>query len=400
MAANRKQKMMVRSCRVFLNELNRGKSRVVSDFLWKCAGGKLPPGQLPYQCHDVTQYLVDLFWQRQDYSGKLADSPTVHRVVNRFGITTRLGQALAKQAKECIRSQRKKRQRKPRLRSHTVTLYYHFVSIEPFRGKGEAATCDLLCNSRSIGGFDWAVKLIGSGAPRLVIPVPSTKLINQRLADGWQMSKTIRMGIRSGKLFVDFLFEKERPVLRKSGKTVGMDSNYKVGLVFSDEQVVGQELYPKIQGFAKRQKHTRAEIKSVLGCALKRIDFSQVQMLVIEDLRKVKHGKRGTFSRVFNRRLSHWLYAYVASLLERKCEELGIQLERKDPRYTSQFCSHCNKWDRRSRKGDKFCCVHCGYLTHADHNAAHNLELLGVAGVYGLRSYLKSELCLKNQSFG
>ena len=333
-----KADLMKRTARVYLNSLNDGKADIVRHFL--------------YQCHDVTQYFVDLFWQRQDYSGKLADLPTVHKGREQFGITTRLAQALAKQAKECIRSQRKKRQRKPRLRSHVVTLYYHFVKIEQFLGNG----------------FDWAVKLIGSGAPRLTIPVASTKPINQRLADSWQMSKTVRLGMRKdGRLWVDFIFEKERPKLKDTGRVVGMDSNYKAGLVFSDEQVVGEKLYPRIQGFAKRQKHTRAEIKSVLGKALKRIDFSQVQVLVIEDLKKVKHGKRGTFSRVFNRRLSHWLYAYVVSLLERKCEELGIQLERKDPFKTSQFCSRCNKWDRRSRKGDRFKCVHCGYLTHADH---------------------------------
>jgi hypothetical protein len=37
-------------------------------------------------------------------------------------------------------------------------------------------------------------------------------------------------------------------------------------------------------------------------------------------------------------------------------------------------------------------CVYCGYLAHADHNAAYNLELLGTAGVYGLPSYLSSKL--------
>ena len=141
---------MKRTARVYLSSLNEGKAAIIRQFL--------------HQCHDVTQYFVDLFWQRQDYSGKLASSLTVHRGRERFGITTRLAQALAKQAKECIRSQRKKRiSRKPRLRSHAVTLYYHFVTIEPFKVKG----------------FDWAVKLICCGAPRLVIHVTSTKLINQ-----------------------------------------------------------------------------------------------------------------------------------------------------------------------------------------------------------------------------
>lgn len=234
---------MKRTARVYLNDLNTGKSQIVRQFL--------------YQCHDVMQYFVDLFWQRKDFSGKLADAATVHRAKERFNITTRLGQALAKQASECVRSQHKRnRKRKPQLKWHTVTLFYHFVTIEPFTGKG----------------FNWCVKLIGSGAPKLVIPIKSTKVINQRISD----------------------------------------------------------------------------------------DRTLVQ------------------------------------LLERKCEEEGIQLVVKDPRYTSQFCSACNRWDRRNRKGDKFKCVHCGYLAHADHNAARNLELLGVAGVYSLRSYLSS----KCQSFG
>jgi IS605 OrfB family transposase len=366
MASQRNKNLMKRTARVYLNEVNAGKSQILRQFL--------------FQCHEIMQYFVDLFWQREDFSGKLADLPTVHRARNRFGITTRLSQALAKQASECVRSQHKKdKKRKPQLRCHTVTLFYHFVSIEPFKG----------------GGFDWCVKLIGSGAPKLVIPVKSTPVINQRLSDGWQLSKTIRMGLRKGRLWIDFIFEKERPALKTEGKVVGMDSNYKQGVVFSDSQVVGETIYQRIVGFKKRQKNTHAEIKSMLGHALKSVDWSSIQVLSIEDLKKVKHGSRGTFSRVFNRRLSHWLYRTLVQLLERKCEEEGIQLVVKDPFKTSQFCSTCNRWDRRNRKDDRFKCVHCGYQSHADHNAAHNLELLGMAGVYGLRSYLS----LKRQSF-
>ncbi len=378
-----KQHLMKRTARAYLNDLNPGKTATVKSFI--------------YFCHDVMQYYVDLFWQRQDFSGKLADLPTVHKAKNRFKTTTRLCQALAKQAKEIVRSQHKKeRKRQPRLRYHTVTLFYHFVTIERFNQTG----------------FDWAVKLIGSGAPRLVIPIPSTKLINQRIADGWQMSKTIRMGIRGdGRLWIDFIFEKERPKLKDEGKIVGMDSNYKNGLVFSDGQTTGDAIYKRTIEFAKRQKHTRAEVKSMIGAALKQIDFSQIKAIVVEDLKKVKSGTRGTFSqghavwgnprrvrcpRRFNRRLSHWLYKYSETLLERKCEELGIEVIRKNPWKTSQFCRHCFKWDRRNRRGDKFLCVNCHHgVEHADFNASKNLELLGLLGFYGIHD-LQSSKC---QSF-
>ena len=354
---------MKRTARVYLNDLNSGKAAVVKKFI--------------YFCHDLIQYYVDLFWQRQDFGGQLADLLTVHRVKERFKTTTRLGQALAKQAKEIVRSQHKKEvKKKPRLRDHTVTLFYHFVTIEKFEKNG----------------FDWAVKLIGSGAPRLVIPLPSTWVINRRLTDGWLLSKTIRMGIRGdGRLWIDLIWEKERPKLKEEGKIVGVDSNYKNGLVFSDGQTTGTAIYERTQKFAKRQKHTRAEVKSMIGAAIKQIDFSQIKAIVVEDLKKVKHGTRGTFSRVFNRRLSHWLYKYSETLMERKCEELGIEVIRKNPWKTSQFCRHCFKWDRRNRRGDKFRCVNCGHGEHADFNASKNLELLGLLGFYGIHDLQSSE---------
>ncbi len=349
-------KMMRRSSRVFLNDLNPGKVSLLIAFL-----------QL---CHDATQYFVDLFWQRHDCSADLADLPTVHRGRDRFGLTTRLAQALAKQAKECVRSAHTTKRRKPLLRRHTVTLYSHFVTIEPFAGPG----------------FDWALRLIGSGAPRLTLPCHSTAHLNRLLKQGWQMSKSCRLGRRQERLFVDFLLEKPRPALRTEGRIVGMDANYKAGLVFSDGQQVGQKMYDRIQQFSRRQKHTHAEIDSLTGQALKQVDWTEIKTLAIEDLKHVKSHTRGTFPRALNRKLSHWLYRASTARLERICEELGIRLLKKNPAYTSQFCRRCGQWDKRNRQGDQFLCVHCGEAGQADLHAAQTLEFLAVAGVYGLRS--------------
>jgi hypothetical protein len=113
-------KMMRRASRVSLNELNTGKTETLWQFL--------------HLCHDVIQYFVDLFWQREDFSAELADLETVHQGRDRFGITTRLAQALAKQAKELVRSARAQGKRKPQVRKHTVTLYSHFVKVERLTG--------------------------------------------------------------------------------------------------------------------------------------------------------------------------------------------------------------------------------------------------------------------------
>jgi hypothetical protein len=163
MPARTRPNLMKRTARVYLNDLNTGKCALVLGFL--------------RVCHDVQQYFIDLFWQRRDFKAALADLATVHRACERFSIPTRLSQALAKQAKENVRSRRKVLNRKP-MRGHVTTLFYHFVALERFTGTG----------------FDGCVKLIGSGAPRLVLPFKSTRLINRRLASGWEVSKTVRLG--------------------------------------------------------------------------------------------------------------------------------------------------------------------------------------------------------------
>jgi IS605 OrfB family transposase len=359
--AHKRPPLMRRSSRIFLNDLNTGKAQGIRTFL--------------HQCHDVTQYFVDVFWQRQDFSADLADLPTIHRARDRFGITVRLAQCLAKQAKELSRAAQANGHRKPRLRRWTTTLYSHFLHLKPFSGTH----------------FDYALVLGGSGAPKILIPLHSTKHLNGLLAQGWTLGKTVRLGWRKGRVFVDLMVEKLKPAMRTEGAIVGMDSNYKHGLVFSDGQTTGDTAYAMIQGFAKRQKHTHAHIKSLMGYALKQIDFSQIRTLVIEDLRYVKHFKAGTFPRRLNRRLSLWMYSFLAEKLTHWCEEQGIRLQRKNPWRTSQFCRLCRKSDRRNRKGDQFVCIHCGHADHADLNAAHNLAFLELAEVYGLRSLQSSE---------
>jgi IS605 OrfB family transposase len=221
----------------------------------------------------------------------------------------------------------------------------------------------------------------------MIMPAKATAHLNAKLTDGWLLAKTIRLGRDHRKrLFVDFIVEKPRPPLRTEGTIEGLDSNYKKGVVLSDQQIVGQPVYERIQTFAKRQKHTAAEIKSLIGQALKQLDLTAIMILCVENLKQVRHGTRGKFPRTLNRRLSHWLYGYIVDWLARRCEEVGIRLERKHPAYTSTTCPICNRCDRRNRVRDWFQCRHCGFSWDADRTAALNLKRLGEAGVYGLRS--------------
>ena len=58
-------------------------------------------------------------------------------------------------------------------------------------------------------------------------------------------------------------------------------------------------------------------------------------------------------------------------LVEKRANERGIDVIYVNPAYTSKRCSRCGNYGRRFRK--RFECPHCGYVAHADVNAAFNI---------------------------
>lgn len=345
---------MIRSVKV-ASPLNKGKLGEAHQFL--------------ETYNNCVNYFVARLWSDGRLNGKYLGNGHIGSAKRRFKLTARLIQCAGKQALEVVKSQRKKsrrQQRMPRFRVLTANLDSRFWRIE-----GEA------------NSFEW-VKL--QSGFTFYLPFKKTKMWNKWVGRGFVLSKSIRLSLKRGRLMIEFLFEKETPEPKIEGAVEGLDLGYVNLGVCSDGQVAGEQISECIKGFAKRQKHTHRQIKQRAFAELKRLDLSGIRILAIENLKKVKSKTRGMFPRLHNRRLAHWLYAEVAKWLERSCEEAGVQLVRVSPWKTSQFCRFCGNWDRRNRRGDRFRCVHCGHEEQADANASHNLKLLGLAGVYSLRS--------------
>jgi len=317
---------------------------------------------------NCVNYFVARLWSERRFNGKYLNAPYIEAAKQRFDLTARLIQCAGKQAFEIVKSQREKsrrQQRMPRFKQLSANLDSRFWKV----------------TSRQ-NSFEWV--RVQSGFI-FDLPFNKTRVWNKWADRGFALSKSIRLHLKKEKLFIEFFFEKEAPEPKTEGKVEGLDLGYVNLAVCSDGQAVGKEINSYIKGFAKREKHTHKQIEQRAFYELKRLDLSQMKTIVIENLKHVKHKRRGMFPRAHNRRLSHWLYARVTKWLERCCEENGVQLVRKSPYKTSQYCRFCNNWDRRNRKGDEFCCVHCGHTDRADHNAAWNLKLLGLAGAYSLR---------------
>jgi IS605 OrfB family transposase len=194
------------------------------------------------------------------------------------------------------------------------------------------------------------------------------------------------LGLDNKGVWIELILEKERPQLREEGRWIGIDRGFRKAFVTSDEQEIGTELRDLIKQKGKRSKTAYHYLKTELFRALKQLKLDGVKAIVLEDLRYVKHGKRGTFSRHVNRLLSFWSTARAVEWLKCRCEELGIRLRFVSPYKTSQRCALCGKIDSKNRKGEKFTCVRCGHEDCADHNASENLEFLGLAGIYSFRS--------------
>jgi putative transposase len=58
-------------------------------------------------------------------------------------------------------------------------------------------------------------------------------------------------------------------------------------------------------------------------------------------------------------------------MVERRARKRGIPVSYVNPAYTSRRCCRCGEFGRRTRK--RFECSHCGFVLHADVNAAFNI---------------------------
>jgi len=182
-----------------------------------------------------------------------------------------------------------------------------------------------------------------SGMPKITIPINQTAHMNRFGGNGWQMGSTIRLGMNKRGLWIELIFEKERPELRMEGKVIGIDRGFRKAFVTSDGQEIGAELRDQIRRKGKRSKTSYYHIRTELFRCLKGLKLEGVKTIVLEDLRYIKRGKRGTFSRQVKRLLSFWSLTRARDWLRCRCEELGVRIIFVSPYKTSQRCQRCGK---------------------------------------------------------
>jgi putative transposase len=77
--------------------------------------------------------------------------------------------------------------------------------------------------------------------------------------------------------------------------------------------------------------------------------------------------------------LHSWAFAQLGSFLAYKAKRAGVAFIGVDPAHTSQMCNACGSVDKKNGRSQAvFECGSCGFVGHADHNAAINIATRGV----------------------
>lgn len=118
---------------------------------------------------------------------------------------------------------------------------------------------------------------------------------------------------------------------------------------------------------------------NMINYYINNMNLNNLSHIFIEDLTNLKKEKK--YAEKIRNKIVRWSYNKTLDKLERLSEELGINLEKVSPMYTSQTCCKCGSIHEESRNKEQFKCIDCGYEIDADYNASININNRGVYSV-------------------
>ena len=219
---------------------------------------------------------------------------------------------------------------------------------------------------------------------------------------------------RAGRWFVSFAAPQPAVERTATGRGVGVDVGVEVTAATSDGELLhiprptdkerARHRRLKIKasqqkkGSKRRADTLRAIAKLEARWADRRRDWCEKTSLALvrgydtitfENLRipNMVRSARGTVDAPgsniaaksgLNRSIAESCWGQLARRTQDKAEASGVVFLRVEAVYTSQQCSHCGHTDTANRPSrDRFVCAACGHESHADINAATNIDAAG-----------------------
>lgn len=312
-------------------------------------------------------------------------------------LSSRLQQCAGKQALEIVKSARKKdfeiRQKKYKkvykyflkknrqlkfLSKKMSDLKLNYKIKPRFGGKTINLDTRFWVLNKSENIFDFWVVLSSIGNKiKLCLPLKNHK--HNKKFNNWKRLSSCRLLRNNGKFKIEFIYEKETPVIQKKKKELAIDAGINCLLSCSDGKQIGVELKRLINELNNKQQKSKSydrkirQIHNYIRMCVNKIDFDSLSDLVVENLKYIQIGTKGKVNKTTRKMLKSWNLGLLHTAIEQKCEENCVRLHYVNPKYTSRTCPVCNHIDKRNREGTVFKCVKCGFEDNADLNAAKNI---------------------------
>ena len=160
----------------------------------------------------------------------------------------------------------------------------------------------------------------------------------------------------------------------KSGKVMKLGKN--IHYVHSHSIKNCTKLYKegKLWKLKKAKTRERKKFKSALHAICRQIVSFAESLgtgIKFERLFSPRYSYRRERSGAFVFSFENDSFFSLQRQVEKRALERGIPVLYVNPEYTSKRCSRCGYFGRRTRK--HFECPHCGFVAHADVNAAFNI---------------------------
>jgi putative transposase len=249
--------------------------------------------------------------------------------------------------------------------------------------------------------LDWAqqtVRLSTSAGKMTIgfrIPHFSEKYVGHPIA-------TADLCFRQGRWWLHVVVDVPEPALQKNETIVGVDLGLNRPAVTSQRHFLGDKHWKeRDRRFFRLKRNLQSNGSKSAKRHLKKMGQQQARFhrdcdhvlskrivhsvpagatIVFENLTNIREtstigrgkGGRNVWTR---RKLHSWTFAQLFAFVDYKAQELGVHVERVDPRHTSQTCSRCGYQARTNRRSlSLFHCRSCGYELNADLNAAYTIR--------------------------
>ena len=141
---------------------------------------------------------------------------------------------------------------------------------------------------------------------------------------------------------------------------------------------MGAKMHFKVREQRKHGLHVAARelLKRENQAGSSHPSFIAVEGLDVANMTRKGGSRKKGLNRSFNDRS----IGEFKRILEYKCDDLGIEIVKVDPRYTSKKCHVCHAVNKDLSLADReWKCTECGTIHDRDHNAAKNILRAGMA---------------------